>query len=64
MHCVHIVTIRFTDQCCVWFCSTEVDTGYGYGGYPEGMPMNGMPMEGDMIDDYPPSMPYQYNEPY
>lgn len=46
--------------CCV---SPEVDAAYGYG-YAEGMPMNGMHMEGDVPDDYAASIAYQYNEPY
>ncbi|XP_076146831.1 junction plakoglobin a-like isoform X1 [Alosa pseudoharengus] len=41
------------------YAADEVDAGYGgYGGYPEGMPMNGMHMEGEMPEDYAPSMGY------
>ncbi|KAL2086802.1 hypothetical protein ACEWY4_017861 [Coilia grayii] len=44
------------------YAADEVD-GYGYGGYPEGMPMNDMPMDGDMADDYDPGMhPYLYQQ--
>ncbi|PWS22865.1 hypothetical protein DKP78_16145, partial [Enterococcus faecium] len=45
------------------YAGDEVGAAYGYG-YAEGMPMNGMHMEGDVPDDYAASIAYQYNEPY